>query len=88
MRLQEDINDKAPRRGLDGARGKPYSQFCERGPVKITFGEKVVKFHTTSQLGNSGRGNNAQNFLKFRPGRWASERAAYSREARTTHGTP
>jgi hypothetical protein len=88
MPLQALINIKAPRRGLDGARGKPYSQFCERGPVTIADGELVVKFHSTSQLGNSGRGNHAQNFLKFRPGRWASERAAYSREARTTHGIP
>ena len=88
MPLQALINIKAPRRGLDGARGKPYSRICRRGPVTIADGELVVKFHSTSQLGNSGRGNHAQNFLKFRPGRWASERAAYSREARTTHGIP
>jgi hypothetical protein len=28
MPLQALINIKAPRRGLDGARGKPYSQIC------------------------------------------------------------
>jgi hypothetical protein len=88
MRLKEDKNDKAPRRGLDGARGKPYSRICRRGPVTIADGELVVKFHSTSQLGNSGRGNNAQNFLKSRPGQRASRRAAHRREARTATGKP
>ena len=40
-----------PLSGVDGTRGMSYARDASRGSVKIPFGEKVVKFHSTSSSG-------------------------------------
>lgn len=78
-------NDKPPFGGLTQAGGWPYSGIAMRGVVRIVAGERDCQ-PPTSQLGNSGRGNNAQSHLKPKSGQPAFRCAAYRREAQMATG--
>ena len=84
MGLYGPINEKPPTVGVEGLTGPgdwPYSRDAYRSLERITTGERGCQFSLTPRLGNSGRGNYAQNFLKPTPGRPACGCAAYRGEA-------
>ena len=80
---------KAPFREVWGLRTLPATEV--RVELSVEENERCeyeaicsCRQRSFSILGESGRGNYAQISLKCRPGQWASTRAAYGREARTT----
>ena len=74
--VENCINDKPPFGGLTQLGEQPYSRDASRGKAKITAGDCGCQQAFTSSLGNSGRGNYAQRFLKPTPGRPACGCAA------------
>jgi len=85
--VTEARNEKPPvGGGLTQAGGRPYSRDACRGEAKITAGDRGCQPSLTSQLGNSGRGNNAQSHPRPTPGQPACGCAAYRREAQMAHG--
>jgi len=89
MRFLEARNEKPPSGG-NGGLTRPVESLTLELQLKrdgsLTDCSSPVNHPTT--LGLSGRGNHAQIWLKSRPGRWASRRAACCWEARTTTGKP
>jgi hypothetical protein len=89
MALHSPINDKPPSGGNGGLTwpvGGLTLELQLKRDGSVTGCFSPVNYPTT--LGLSGRGNHAQIWLKSRPGRWASRRAACRWEARTTTGKP
>jgi len=87
--VTEARNDKPPSGGNGGLTrlvGSLTLGMLFKRDGSVTDCSSPVKHPHT--LGLSGRGNHAQIWLKSRPGRWASRRAAYCWEARTTTGKP
>jgi hypothetical protein len=78
--VTEARNDKPPFGGLTRAGGWPYSRDAKWSDAKIDRGKRSVNC-PLQLLGNSGRGNNAQSYLKPTSGQPACRCAAYCREA-------
>jgi hypothetical protein len=73
---RQPLNDKpSVKEGLTRAGGWPYPRNAGRGKGKINRGKRFVKCPPPT-LGQSGRGNNAQTFLKPTSGQPACRHAA------------